>query len=956
MSRRCPAPPPSSVCVHSEPFHPALVPIPQFFHIMANPFWSTTITHGIPAPNHPAGNDIDFHTLQPPPGEVFTTAEITYSVTAGGSPITGKRLVGIGSAAIVAQPATGAEGPQTVEVRWTHKRGCALSYTVKAYAQPRPLRHWELYGLLRQSILARHFALGRFWRTNHFDVSTELGAWHPEAWQQFHREQNAAAAPTYSWEYVMHEANPDRWGYPPTYSGVRDFPAETYPAETELWRIMRHDRSNPLLWTGVRLMGLCAEHHLGHREATKIILLILDTLESLFKFSSPRDDQAFDGYILRWDPVTSDNWTRQVDALENEDGRLVSGRETPIMPCEFLLSASEKDFDTTGKRYLYCTPLWDPRYQLDVSTRDGDRGRFRRWEPSMEEFLGLMVGYSHLHRTFGQPTSSPAREILRRVRQHVDRIARYLHHCGYVLVRPGGGFPFNGAAETNSAVEHPMACAFRAILGEQAPAGPSRSWRSALDLAHVQPGRPDLDPGALTASALERLSSCAAVLAELPVLGPLAGAPEIRHALRSREVLADLDYLATAVGLEIQDGWKSEAQWLTEQFENLFPSGDDQEKQAANRQRALRARAGLGRWGVLVDGGIRTELVAALLTKTLEPRLRWQVTARTGAINPTFMVLCGLLTVDDPAGTVGGEYLRWYRREVLPLDRTAGPRAGDDQSGEVTDENTKPRSALATVVAASVSAGPPEQNVLLTRLRRELDNLRSEYAALGNRLWKKDYADDDTEQAAFTEEASDCRGNGWGYLAAMSRAWLLQMDPIRGSVAVTGEPSPTPAEVAKWPHPVLPGHVIGSVRSGELHLPLDALKEGFVPSPDWSTDVDLLERPPARLRDDQCGRPPRPRDLPPIEIELRVAYSPAKWGRYAEERVFLPPAPDGWIAVVSRVETLLDSRNLSSDSPILEPGNGYVTVRIRCAPPGLGNPRLAGILKARLHLGFVVAQ
>ncbi len=243
----------------------------------------------------------------------------------------------------------------------------------------------------------------------------------------------------------------------------------------ERWRIWRRDRTNPLAMAGLRITSLAIEHTLGHPHAAKAIELWLDTTESLFKFRHL--DSPFAGYIVRWDARTSDNWLVEIDP---------KGQETPIRPCEFLTNPDPKTWK--NQPFLYCTSFEDSRY--DRTGDDGARDRFRRWEPSIDEYTGLVVAYVQIHGAFTKDSKSAdaqrraiAERILEKVRTQMRRVARYLQAFAYVLVRPCGGFTFRGCAENNPCLEFPFSRAFQKVLGD--PFRVSGTFEDAMRAAGV---------------------------------------------------------------------------------------------------------------------------------------------------------------------------------------------------------------------------------------------------------------------------------------------------------------------------------------------------------------------------------------------------------------------------------------------------------------------------------------
>ena len=315
--------------------------------------------------------------------------------------------------------------------------------------------HADLYHQLRTNLWARHFALGRYWRANYFAEMNYLGQW-PKSYSSTTKCGSLFERPS-------------------AFTGAGEL-RDKAELKFERWRVMRHDRSNPLQWAGLNLIELCVEHRLGYRgqdygagrfsgSPAQMVNIVLDTLASLFKFADT--DNPFAGYILRWDPATCDNWSVEIDG---------KGKDVPQTCCEFLVNADNKTFDL--HHFLYCTPFDDPRY---ISLPD--KGPLRRWEPSIDEYVGLIMGYMIVFHTFENDTSSDGQNIVAKVIRQVKLVARYLQHVGYLLVRPNIGFPANGftgngAAGVIPCMEYPFSASFNALQANllpcrQAPLSPT---------------------------------------------------------------------------------------------------------------------------------------------------------------------------------------------------------------------------------------------------------------------------------------------------------------------------------------------------------------------------------------------------------------------------------------------------------------------------------------------------
>jgi hypothetical protein len=314
------------------------------------------------------------------------------------------------------------------------------------------MTHEQTYVALRNAVLSRHFALGKFWRANLFTNVNVLG-------EISEGEFRSSPAP------LKRACGTDpcvpRRGGTPSYREVNDpagrpghgsdgFPNPVAIPDLERWRVWYHDRGNALLMTGLRSLQLCVEHRLGQPLARRIIRLMLETTGSLFKWPA---DSPFGGYILRWDPATDDLWKLGVDE---------KGTVTPIAPCHWLLNSKLDGKDSfLQRRYLYCVPLADQRYHAD------DADRYRRYEPSKDEYLGLLTAYLTIFNTFTDDTSQEGRGIVAMVRDQTRRVATYLQRFGYLVVRPAGGVTLRGCGELFPLFEFPFNRVFERILGDE---------------------------------------------------------------------------------------------------------------------------------------------------------------------------------------------------------------------------------------------------------------------------------------------------------------------------------------------------------------------------------------------------------------------------------------------------------------------------------------------------------
>jgi hypothetical protein len=326
----------------------------------------------------------------------------------------------------------------------------------------------SLYGDLRATLLSRHFAVGRHFRANYLSLFNELG---------LTRNPRSSAPPDRDDVELGCDAErsrPTTYGSgPPTFDSANDLLSKSPDVQVvERWRINNHNRENALYFSGQVLVCLAVEHHLGRTTVEPIIKEALRSIGSMYKFSG-----AFAGYPIRWDAVTSDRWATQK----------VEGRPEPRYCCDFLLSP-----DRTS--YLYCTPFQDPRYtpymreeEFRRLTTDDKRAYikarmksldvYRRWEPSMDELVGLICGYDVVFRLVDDA------DIREEVRRQVDDLGEYLAANGYLLVRPSGGFTARGAADVLPVFEFPWQRVFERITGN--PHKPRVGFEGALAKAGV---------------------------------------------------------------------------------------------------------------------------------------------------------------------------------------------------------------------------------------------------------------------------------------------------------------------------------------------------------------------------------------------------------------------------------------------------------------------------------------
>ncbi len=369
---------------------------------------------------------------------------------------------------------------------------------------------FELYGKIRAEVLTRQFAFGRYFRTNYVSESgTMLGNLPDEA--KWNSEITAKIVNGNVIDNYKNLLNLDE-----------------SKQVIERWRIARHKRDNPLIFSGLLFTCLAIEHHLGSLEARTLIWEGLKSIGSLYKFN----EEPFKGYILRWDPVTSDKWDTWEDYLFRWEE--IPGADSQRL-IDFLKQNYGIDWVNSAKiekmgsdkkirvsiptNYLSLT-LNDEQKKVNLELDDGrtdeltvkvqndkliiyGRAKLLR----CGEFLIDAASNRYLYCTpFDAPACPPrgmddARkqfmdryrywepsmdelaglilaydsiyrflktdyEIKTEVEAQVNKLGDYLAEHGYILVRPCGGFTWRGAAGALSALEFPFTQVFKRITGK----------------------------------------------------------------------------------------------------------------------------------------------------------------------------------------------------------------------------------------------------------------------------------------------------------------------------------------------------------------------------------------------------------------------------------------------------------------------------------------------------------
>jgi hypothetical protein len=758
------------------------------------------------------------------------------------------------------------------------------------------MNHAALYSELRCQLLSRHYALGRYWRANHFtDVYNQLAAWplthdtHP---------RNFACVNAQGTPCDKVGERPKQWTGPaPVGSGLYIAELPIYPdANTliqapdgsqlalERWRIFRHDRSNSLMNTGLRLISLCVDHQLGDPWAIYTIKLILDTLNSLFKFAP--NGNFYNGYILRWDPASSDNWSVTVTPNDNKS----VGGETPHTCCDFI--ANPDPNTNKNQPFLYCSPFGSSSYQSV-----NDKGLYRRWEPSLDEYVGLLTGYMRVFDTF-QPTGSGSpwpvfqqqavireqirEQILELVRTHVKWIATYLQHFGYFLVRPGcsagshsiNGFTGLGATGFNCCMQYPFSRIFARITGD--PHVPNRdnySFRGALRNAGVL----DMwDNYPVQQSAAE--AETAFLNSEIwSVLKKLLN-DDPRNVLRDTCNLAPdavASVIADAAAVLVKPGC----------FDVLHTQESDNHREGI-MQFALAA--------ILNPiAAVKPELVFSgwmSLYPNLFPNAR--------ACGDGFRFWLALSALDDSDTTVKEQYGKFYKKHIIPNITAPGVDPADKD--ETLNKEGWCEEAFGTAVYNLLfpddcgnQLPPDDPNNLEGVVSKKLAQMRKTLLNQFNQhlvLWDHEENTNEYDDHCTHEFADKRNGAYFGYMSALSLAWLQQMrrqkaNPAGHNINSTGEPTPTNIVAQIFKRPIVPPEVITAAIQQAWPVPINDIQTGVVPHAGQPDMFLITENSPQKPPDYLCGDRPQPIYGPVFQIE-KYAFTPdIDWASLTPEQI-----------------------------------------------------------------------
>lgn len=328
-------------------------------------------------------------------------------------------------------------------------------------------QHLVLYGSLRSTVLARHLALGRHFRTNLISMNNLL-----------------APAPT-------------------------TVPIEDEPSTVAQWAVASHERENPLLYGALLQTALAVEHHFGSLDAEHILRRNLQSVGSLVSTIG-----ADAGWVTRWDPVTTDNWATTPDGLPARCNDFLVDDAGAYPRCAPMADPRHVAWRGVNLR----RELHAPKDAEAILSADGAGGshwqyvdRHRSWEPSMDEFSGLFGGWSIADALV--PGLRPL------IRPTALAVAGRLAAHGYTVIRPGRGFGARGSTGLLSAFELPFDRWVRRIGGTGARS--AVDFEGALELAGYMPAlQTSLNVHRVEVALLGPLLA-GALSAILPLLGPI---------------------------------------------------------------------------------------------------------------------------------------------------------------------------------------------------------------------------------------------------------------------------------------------------------------------------------------------------------------------------------------------------------------------------------------------------
>ena len=639
-----------------------------------------------------------------------------------------------------------------------------------------------LYSRLRAGFLSRHFAIGRYFRTNHFAERNRL-------------ETSLTAS-----EFL--KRTPDE-------------------QQLERWRRTR-DSDNPLLMGSMLTTCVAVEDALGHPHAPRILRSVVATLRSLYKFSG----NHFDGYPIRWDPTSSDKWR-------------VQGK-TPVISDEFLADA--------GGAYQYSSSSADPRHSprrphamlaklmgeaeaTRYTQADGKLGewrddyfkRYRQFELSMDELVGLIASYSIINTL---ATSANTRsEVIRQA----NNLGDYLAEHAWLLVRPNGGLNARGSTGILPALSFPLGRGLLRITGNNYDA--RTNFQGAMKLAGYW--------NCLSGD----IDKWTALGVAAPVIAPMLVG-----------VIAGLGLFAFVPGAAAAAGIVLPAAGIPAAL--LASAVNVASVPMARTYAVYQAR---DCFDLQNDGAAQEVAAAFFLMENIPSSVAfqgWMFSAgfsggKSGAFSSGFPPFLALTAIDDSDQTVRNAYLSWLteRRnhpELEPTDRTF-------------------IGCFATAVAVLLGGGAAEE----ARLVQLLD---SAYSRLFKRPgdtfpdpsalpFNSDLPIGDSTDGAIHWELMH---PAMDYMSGLALAWLHAKRCAAAGIPITTPGFPTPPNhLLSWPVPSVPIAVLNDAGpTGQTTLPIAAIDGTSTPF--GYSYVDLFPDTPPLKPD------PPPAVLPPVPTMMAI--------------------------------------------------------------------------------------
>jgi hypothetical protein len=278
----------------------------------------------------------------------------------------------------------------------------------QAKATPGPHHYERLYAQVRAQILARFFAIGHKGRRNHLS------------------QLNILAGPV--------------------------------AADQARWRIVGSGSENPLSQGALLNVALAVEHDAGNGESTRALEAGLATIDSLLTWVEETGAAVFGRLPQRWDAGLPTDWPEESDQFL--DGG--NGAYANALPASDIHHYARRDPKTLE---ALLGPSAAARY-IGSSERPNISGqgeycvRYRAWELSMDELVGLATSYWAIAKL------SPSPALAGTVKRQANFVGNYLADNGYILVRrPMGGLAWRGSTGVLPFIEYPLSRALGFAAG-----------------------------------------------------------------------------------------------------------------------------------------------------------------------------------------------------------------------------------------------------------------------------------------------------------------------------------------------------------------------------------------------------------------------------------------------------------------------------------------------------------